>query len=256
MRKETEFALMSAISSSRLTAQDMGALFDIYTEHEITSIEDLFRNHSQFHSFIIENLEFFQNSNKLEIVNTAVKKVKSFMPISDKYQKHQRKPMEDFAHQIEELVCHDKSVKILEVGSGAIPYSSILLGADGYDITTMDTFAVSPECLSKLNVKSNRQLFSAKTSVRDYDIVVGRRPCTAIEYIVTNCSDEKIPYFLRLCACNAPYKNTSAWRQVLSEIDSGIKYHSAYAYNLDSASFEKPSSINDIVEMDPDRTLF
>ncbi len=257
MKKETEFALYEAMKRGGLVSLDIDRLFDIYTTIEVTTIDDLFKDHSDFRSFIIDNIEFFdleEDSDKGLISSVAYLKLRCFRILSNKFFKTHRGYQETFAKEVEELVGRDKSVKILEVGSGEIPFSSIILGNDGYDVTTMDDFFVSPECLAHFNVKSFRQLFNDTTRVKDYDIVVGRRPCSAIESIVASCKRDNIPYFMKLCGCKSPTGNISGWRPILTSLDRGITFNATYAYNLKDSPFNKLSKVEDIIMMDTDRS--
>ena len=254
MKKETEFALHEAMKNGGLSCLDVDRLFDIYTTHEITTIQDLYRDHSDFRSFVLSHLNDFVEEERTIIPTVAFLKLRCFRTISHKFFKQHRQHQENFAKEIEELVGHDKSVKILEVGSGDIPYSSILLGNDGYNITTIDNFNVSAECLANFNVKSFRQMFSATTRVKDYDIVVGRRPCTAIESIVASCKRDNVPYFMKLCGCKSPNGSISGWTKVLRGLDRGITFNSTYAYNLDNTPFVEPSKLDDIIMLDLDRS--
>ena len=258
MKKETEFALYRELRKGNLSHEDVDRLFDIYTRTEIQTVEDLHKEPKDFHEFIVNNLDGFANVDEEDDVLVgclAYDKLRAFKPIANKYYRTYRVHQEQFAREVEELVGHDKSVKILEIGSGEIPYSSILLGQDGYNITSMDNFYISAECLSRFNVKSFRQMFNLTTTVKPYDIVVARRPCTAIESIVSTCHREKVPYFMRLCGCNAPGGHISGWRNILSSIDENIQYKTSYAYNLEGTPFDVPSSkMEDLIFIDTDRT--
>ena len=256
MRKETEFALYRELRRGDLTYEDIDRLFDIYTQNEIRTIDDLHTEPFDFHTFILNNLDGFANEDEEDDVlvgSVAYDKVRAFKPIANKYYRTYRVHQEQFAREVEELVGHDKSVKILEIGSGEIPYSSILLGRDGYDITSMDNFYISSKCLAQFNVKSFRQMFNITTSVKPYDIVVARRPCTAIESIVSTCHRERVPYFMKLCGCNAPGGHISGWKNILSSIDDKIKYKSTYAYNLEGTPYDVPTRIEDLILFDTDR---
>lgn len=255
MKKETEFALYEAMKCGGLTCMDIDRLFDIYTAVEITTLNDLYKDHNDFRTFIVNNMDFFDNEEKDDrrlISSVAFLKLRCFRIITNKFFRTHREYQETFAKEVEELVGHDKSVKILEVGSGEVPFSSIILGNDGYNITTMDDFYVSPECLAHFNVKSFRQLFNHTTRVKDYDIVVGRRPCSAIESIVASCKRDNVPYFMKLCGCKSPTGNISGWKPILTGLDRGITFNSTYAYNLNRASFVEPSKLEDIIMMDSD----
>lgn len=257
MKKETEFALYEAMKKGDLTYMDIDSLFDIYSAVEITTLDDLYKDHHDFRTFIVDNIDLFLNQERDDrdiIPNLVFLKLKCFIMISNKFYKRHKQYQEIFAKEIESLVGHDKSVKILEIGSGDVPVSSIILGHDGYDITSMDEFGVSPECLANFNVKSFRQLFNETTSVKDYDLVVGRRPCSAIDSIVTSCKRDEVPYFMKLCGCNSPTGNISGWRSVLTRLDDDITFNSTYAYNLKGSPFNKPSKLDNIILMDLDRS--
>ena len=256
MKKETEFALYEAMKKGGLTCMDIDRLFDIYTAVEITTLNDLYKDHNDFRVFISNNLEFFDKEDREDgrlISSVAFLKLRCFRIITNKFFKTHREYQESFAKEVEAVVGHDKNVKILEVGSGEVPFSSIILGNDGYNITTMDNFYISPECLSHFNVKSFRQLFNDTTRVKDFDIVVGRRPCSAIVSIVASCKRDKVPYFMKLCGCKSPTGNISGWMPILTGLDRGIVFDSTYAYNFKDATFEHPSTLEDIIMMDTDR---
>lgn len=258
MKKETEFALLEYMKRGHLSYNDIYVLFDIYTSYEIIKIEDLFRNHNSFVNFIAENMKYFCAESELEEKSIKEKSVfrvnDTFRNFSNKFYNYNITFYEQFAEMIEQVVGRDKDVSICEVGGGSIPYSSILLSDRGYkNLTVIDDYNISPECLSRLNIKSHRQLFNAKTSVRGYDVVVGRRPCSAIPYMVENCTAEEIPYFIRLCGCNAPYKSYEQWKPNLSKLDRNIQYFRSYAYNLENAGFQTPEDMKKIIDIDGDR---
>ncbi len=256
MKKETEFALYEAMKGGGLTCMDIDRLFDIYTAVEITTLQDLYKDHNDFRTFIVDNMEFFNNEDKDDrrlISSVAFLKLRCFRIITNKFFRTHREYQETFAKEVEAVVGHDKSVKILEVGSGEVPFSSIILGSDGYDVTTMDDFYISPKCLENFSVKSFRQLFNDTTRVKDFDIVVGRRPCSAIENIVASCKRDNVPYFMKLCGCKSPTGNISGWKPILTTLDRGITFNSTYAYNFKTASFDAPKNLEDIILMDSDR---
>ena len=145
-----------------------------------------------------------------------------------------KKNQEDFTYYIEKLVGTDK-LRILDVGIGQIPYSSILLAHDNMgEIDTMDKFTISNKSISNLNCNPHDEYFGSKTSVHDYDLVVANRACSAIEHIVANCVAQKRPYLIKLCACNAPDGTIESWEDYLRAIDPQISYaQDDYAYDLD-----------------------
>lgn len=255
MKKATELALYRELKYGEMSYTDIDKLFDIYTKLEVYTIEDLIRDHSDFHSFIKDHMDFFilEEGDENIISKCAFDKLRDFKLIANKYYGSYRLHQEEFVSAIKKLVGGDKSAKILEVGSGGVPYSSILLGMDGYNIYSMDNFNISEKCLERFNVKSYRQLFNAKTSVKDYDIVVGRRPCSAIEHIVTNCSRDNVDYYLRLCSCNAPGGVFESWKTVLSELDSNIRYKHSYVYNFNASKRDENLNIEELIDLDSEK---
>ena len=98
-----------------------------------------------------------------------------------------------------------KNSRILDVGTGTVPFSSILLGRDMPNISAMDEyFWFSDESLKNMNVTALKEYFTPKTPIDNYDMIVGRAPCTAIDSIVYLCSKYKKPYFIETCECNVP----------------------------------------------------
>ena len=151
------------------------------------------------------------------------------------------------------FVGFDKSVSILDVGPGRIPFSSILLAKDGYDVTAMDNFHLSDVCLSGLNVKSYRQFFNEKTNIKGFDVVVGRKPCSAIDGIVSACKG-KTPYFMKMCPCETPNNNISYWKDILPGLDKGVKFYKDYAYNLVDDKYGIYEEMSDIIDMEINNT--
>ena len=229
------------------------ALFDMYSALEITTLDDLFRSHRSFYDFVKSNKLAFLLPDRDLILFLAHRRVCAIRSLDQEYlYKNKKMHQKNFTTEVKEVVGNNKDVKILEVGSGRIPYSSMLLGVDGFNVSTMDDIYLSAKCLANFNVKSYRQLFDKTTKVGDFDIVVARRPCSAIKSIVTNCTTEQKPYFLRLCPCDLSSKNIEDWQPILRSIDGDVEFRNSYAYNLNNANFEHPKDVADIVALDTD----
>jgi len=250
MKNSTRQELKSILDSTKvLTFRHVEVLFDAYARCEINDIKDLFRDHGDFQRFIQSNIRRFPMDERVDAVTLAYSRTSALQSlISGEYP--QKKHQENFAHQIDSLLCGDTSTKILEVGAGNIPYSSIILGGIGYDITSMDDIYLPSDVLQRFGVKSNRSLFDRKTKVKDYDIVVGRKPCSAIKSIVRNCAEAKTPYYLRLCACALQSGNIKDWKRILPRIDEEVKFKGAYAYNLGKDSRFQTSALQKTIDMD------
>lgn len=146
--------------------------------------------------------------------------------------------IDNFVRMVEYFI-NNKS-RVLDVGAGGFPLSSIKLAKKNNNVAAMDKFIVSDELIKKLNVSPIDGYFDEKTNIRDYDIVVGIKPCSAIGQVVEVCKKENKPYFIHLCECGASDYALSKfktlfgdWRRILPEIDSDVKFASVYATNID-----------------------
>jgi hypothetical protein len=232
-------------------------LFDVYTTLEIKNEEELFRGHKEFTNFIKQNRFAFVEGEREGAIYLANRRVHALTMFNfNNFYPNMKKNFVNFSKEVEELVGRKKNIKILEVGGGKVPYSSIILGKDGYDISCMDDIYLSKDCLAGMNVKSYRQMFKYSVKTQDFDVVVARRPCSAIPDIVSSCSKQKVPYFMRLCACDLPSGKLADWRPILQRIDSGINFYDTYAYNLDNANFHPTYDVEDIISIDEDMDKF
>lgn len=255
MKSETKEKLLDFMRSKKdLNINDVQKLFEIYSIHEITCVDDFYKDHAIFSRFIVDNMNVFSDFYTrggliADVAFGYIRPIRQFLDQKLIQVRHQ----ERFAESVEYLVGQNQNVRILEVGSGEIPYSSILLGRKGYDITSIDNIALPQECLGNMGVKVIRQSFDRSTSVSGFDVVVGRKPCMAIRAIAGGCSQEKIPYYVRLCGCYAPDSTIKSWRQLLKFYDKDVKYKNAYMYNMDNAKFQSSMSIEEIIEMDSEK---
>lgn len=249
MKDSTMQELMSILDSTpNLTFRHVEVIFDTYARHEIVKMEDLHKGHDGFQSFVQRHIRKFPMDDRTDAVTLAYSRWRALKNLSDN-EHLLRSRQETFASQVDSLVNGDTSVKILEVGSGNIPYSSILLGNKGYNITSMDEIYLPPDVLARFNVRSNRSMFNGTSKVKGFDIVVGRKPCSAIKSIVANCAESKVPYYLRLCGCDLESGNLAEWKEILPRIDKSVRFRSAYAYNLGNSKFEL-DSLHKSIDMD------
>lgn len=244
-------------NADMLQDEDVERLFEIYARNEIVKYSDLFRDHSTFHKLIESEMANVKmpTQEDYDIFKLLAKhKARYFLALNSIYFKHYRHHQENWAKQVESLVGFDKDVKILEVGSGEVPYTSLIMAKDGYNITSIGEFQLPDECLERLHLKSYRGLFTETTKVKDFDVVVGRRPCSAIRPMVTNCAKEEVPYMIRLCACELPRQDIYDWRWILEKKDPNIRFSQSYVYNMDNASFNPSKPITEIIDMDEDKS--
>lgn len=225
---------------------NISRLFKLYTESEIDSFEDFAKlRHKDFTDFVKMNMPLFRDSeNGKEHVSKederilnqlAYSAVAELNVIAGKYFDYYRSEQEKFVDLVEHII---GKTKALEVGSGRIPYSSMLLAQRLGHIDSMDKFLLSDKCLEKLNITPHNEYFNGDTNIQPFDIIVGKKPCSAIPHIVTNCAIRKKPYFIELCGCDAPNEDVDNWQPILKNVDPNIKFEKStaltqYAYNLE-----------------------
>ena len=250
MKKETEIILFNELKSHAYGTTgkyDIDKLFKIYTETEIEKLSDLFDESKQkdFKDFIFENIYLMRGLEKDEngiIPENEVRLVralaqKKILPLAlltqEKFKKY-KVQQEEFTTLVEHIVGKQKT-KILDIGSGQVPYSSILLANDNVgDIDSMDKFVISNTSIKKLKVTPHNEYFTEKTPVTDYEFIVANRACSAIPHIVATCAKYKKPYFIKLCSCEAPNHQIEGWKDFLSTLDENISFNDEdFAYNLD-----------------------
>lgn len=232
-------------------------LFDIYCDCEIHSLDDIQnKDHMDFHKFIRENCNLFPDldrdedeqptdETKICLFNRARNYVSQFSILNNKYFQIQLDTEKKWVETIKKIV-GNSNLRLLEVGSGAFPCSSILLAQDLDHISSMDKFSIDTEILRRLNIDPHNELFNSTTQVKDYDLIVGKKPCSAIKHIVNS----KKPYLLELCNCDAPNNDNKKWPLILRMADKNIRFSKSgrFAYNLDSDVIPAPEGNCNIIE--------
>lgn len=221
-------------------------LFKVYTTTEITNYGDFFNiSKTDFREFVEENIGDFagitRDSNgkisneDFRVVKQLAQQISAYLGvINSKHMDYYRRGQEDYVRLVEHYLGNYKP-NTLEVGSGKIPYSSILLARILGGITSMDKFVVSDETLRSIDINPEDSYFKAGTDVSEYDFVTGNKPCSAIEPIVSSCVVAKKPYIIKLCPCDAPNQKLENWPRILKKYDKHIKFSKHYeiACNLD-----------------------
>lgn len=214
-------------------------LFKNYADKEIKNVNDFLLVAETYVKFVYANKEDlisrFPFLNEQDIrcdLNEIASVINSL-----KFNEHQT-TLKNYTKMIEYFI--NKKTRVLDVGAGAFPLSSMVLAKKNKNVSAMDNFIVSEEFLRERNVEPKNGFFTERTNISDYDMVVGLRPCNAIGQIVEVCKKENKPYFLHLCNCGATDYALSKfrvmagnWRQILPEIDNNIKFANVYATNLD-----------------------
>jgi len=231
-------------------------LYKIYSEFEVDDISQLKVSVSDFCDYLKNNIQ------KLRIRNdypeaVFIRSIESFNRSIDSYMdRYLNDVYKRFAKLTYELSPSRRDEKVLEVGAGKIPSSSLWLRKDVSQVKTIDTeFYLSKSCLKNLGVDSEEKFFDKTSDIGDASFVVGRCPCTAIKYMVKKCANKNIPYLIKLCDCDivVPSRYSSSlnsWREVLRELNPENKIFRDYAYKLD-VSEEQLKGVLDLYDNDP-----
>lgn len=256
MNKTTYYGMLHELCSHNYGIggeYSIGKLFKVFSEYEITKFEDIFKESlaKDFREFVLSHINLLRglerdengkitNDELVMLKATIHKKVATFGLYTSDLFKDYRCEQEEFVKIVEHIIGKCRP-NVLEIGSGQVPYTSILLAHDNIaDINSMDKFLLSDKALKNLQVNPIDKYFKEDTNVEDYDFVIGNRPCSAIAHIVSSCKKYKKPYFIKLCGCEAPNGKTASWDEYLQKIDKNIDFlpdpNSAdnhYAFNLD-----------------------
>lgn len=238
------------------TTFNLDHVFKEYSSMAISSMQD-FSKVSQEFSTILKCLEdcfvFNSEADKLDLEMEAAK-----YPLYLKNMFEPKFALKDdkYTFTIKELAPSKEQTRVLEVGSGQVPHSSLVLAQDIKHVSSLDKFLLSESCLKKLGVHAIEGTFDKDTEVQDYDFVIGQRPCSAIESMVINASKENKPYFIELCNCSlneiakrdGVYRN---WQQILPEYDSQVKFVENYAFNVDATE----SQISNLLYLSSMKTI-
>lgn len=244
MKQETYKILTNQLFTNKCLSDEpynMEKLFEIFAEQEITTFEDL-HNYAlaqEFKQFVLDNIDNFKNhKNKDNNSNEEEREIRAKVhkvvtPLAVLKYKFYTHEQETYVKNVEDILGSEKK-KILDIGSGEIPYSSFLLAHDNMGkIDSMDLFTLSDRTIENLDCTPHNEYFADDTDIKYYDFIIANRACSAIEPIVKQCAKAKKPYFMRLCHCEAPGGTIDGWKEYLKNIDSKIHFEDDYAFNLD-----------------------
>lgn len=223
--------------------------YQYYSELEFESIDEYISEIDEFFDFLLNHISFmkYTSSTIPEKIPSIIEGVRGNAKMN--FSGNMFESQKAFATQVAELLENPTETKVLDVGPGHFPISSLFLAKKTKQVTAMDAyFFLSQQALQNMNVMPLNQLFDTNTDISNYDIVVGRAPCSAIRPIVIACQKANKPYFLHLCDCALPpaFKaNTTSlgWENMLPNIDPNIRFHGQYAFNLDIS----PEKIRDVL---------
>ena len=210
-----------------------------FAEMEFASLEDYLNGATEFFELFLSNKHLIKFREETIMPNRLTTLIENeqhnvLLGLSE----HSIKKQKEFTDAVSMVFDNPDSKSILDVGPGHMPVSSFLLSKNFKKVTAMDShFYLSQIALQNMNVVALSQYFTNQTPLSDYDFIVGRAPCEAIESIVENCAKNNKPYFIELCPCNVEYKYISnkdsfGWENLLPTIDPNIRFHGEFAYNL------------------------
>ena len=222
---------------------DLIAHYKLFSAFDIKDLRDLSGSPNRYATFLNDNIHLIKTGKSIAIGELPKIIEQARITLNRRLSSAMTKPVSDFSHIVADVSPNKKESHVLDVGSGNVPYSSILLGKQFESVSTMDSeFLLSNAALDRMNVNAIDKFFTSSTNVKQYDIVVGKAPCSAIENIVRQCASEGKPYFIELCDCALPTKNYvagwSGWQDILPEIDEYVKFYTAgttFAFNLDAS---------------------
>ena len=214
-------------------------LYNLFITLEVKDVVSLLHSPNDFQDFVIENINLIKSEQPMlqYTLRVALERFKSKLVKKLEYAFSTSNAM--FAKTVDALAPSEQT-RILDVGSGEIPSSSILLGGLKHKVTSMDSLIILPkDALANLNVTLDKRFFGKNLPVQDFDFVVGKYPCNAIIPIVEECSAANKPYLIKLCNHNIPgFKFDTldwreGWKRILPNIDKYIKFYDEYAFNID-----------------------
>ena len=247
MKESTKNRLMDELRSgqycynaSARNPKYLDQLFEIYLEEEIDSASQFINTFNvsscrdlEFYKFVLDNIDAFK-INSLVLRQHASNSAEELLAYDAAFainrhtrhlQKYDIKNRQKFV-DITDAVVGDG--RLLDVGSGGeLPLSSLLFARDRGKITSMDNFCLywrSLGFLKKIGVDAKSEYLTDETDLSAYDVIVGQRPCSAINPIVTKCanSDEK-EYFIEMCDCASPKGGMEGFVNYLKEKDERLK---------------------------------
>jgi len=248
-------------------------LYNLFAIDYIKTMNDFINSHKVFYDYLIDAYDeicnAYPNMDGQSVIKTILEATNS---IKRKVIPQNNQSQIEFANIVTEIAKDHGSKFVLDVGPGFIPYSSIVMGKELPSVGAMDeSFQLPDNVLHNLNVKPYRAYLRANSNIDDFDMVVGRFPCEAIDTIVYLCSKYKKPYFIETCDCDMPsmdefYRlynidkvapkriltNLSmsgqfnsitepitlskdgwfSWRTLLPELDKNIEFEGSYAFNV------------------------
>lgn len=261
MKRSTTFALIKYLKEHILRDKNCFNLFEmykLYSREEVDSVELLMSSADDFCNFLLDNLD---KANCPAIYKfaypIAISKFHRILSELLSPQTVDRQLL--FTSVVKDVLPSGNQTKVLDVASGNIPLSSIMLAERmGNTVSSMDKFFVDTKTLESLNVDGRDEMFNLSTDISDFGLIIGNKPCEATFDMIQSCAQSNMPYFINLCACNFLKKDkfgeeilNPEWKDQLIQLDRRIKFYrdestsEEYAFVLDAT----PAQVGKIIEI-------
>lgn len=241
---------------------DFYTLFKHFSAFEIRCKEDIHPAIDEFFAFLVAcNEAIFKSGikNPPKLMRHSAKVMKTF------FAKPMTAGQKNFADIIKTVAPKKEKTSILEVGAGMYPKVAIYMAETFDSVYAIDSqFILSSASLLAMNVNAYQQFFDVNTQIKDYDFIVGRCPCYAIESIVQSCSKQNKPYMIELCDCALPdgakvkSNKSLGWLEILKGHDANIKVGAGgFVYNIDanSAQIQRTLAMKNSIRKKSDRQV-
>jgi len=216
------------------------SFYKLYSGCEIESIFDIKKSVNEFCEYLKRNVSRIKRIEKFNNDAVILKTIDSFeRSINVSIERYLDNKYKKFSDMICELAPNGSNEKILEVGAGRIPSSSIWMKEKVDKVLTIDTqFYLSKNALMNMGVNSEEMTFNVDSNIDGATFVVGRCPCSAIKHMIRKCAEQNLPYLIKLCDCDIVLARKymaglKSWENILPEYDQRAKIYKGFAYNLD-----------------------
>lgn len=227
-------------------------MFKIYSSYGISSMKDFSGATNDFLDTLLRCTDCIQFNSAEDFANFNFDLSEFAYSLHKQLDNFTELNHDHFTKVVSKLAPSKNNTRLLDVGSGEIPVSSMVFAKDFNDVTTMDRLLLSNPCLRNFNVRGKDEYFKDDTNIQNYDFIVGQRPCSAIESIVKNASKNNTPYFIELCYCDlgkiaAREGKYKGWEEILPEYDSNIQFYKNFAFNVDATPEQVGSLLSETV---------
>lgn len=243
MKKENIEKLKEFISNYELFYMQIElAVVEVYTfycNEVIETIEDIEETKYFFTKFLRDNINLFKGSNACKYM--LLSSLQDFdLYIENALSSISLLRQQKFVYAANEILPNGKDTRILEVGAGRIPYSSMIFARENDKIRSIDEFVMTEEKIKTFNVDGEDGLFSDSTDLSNVDLLVGHAPCEATMSMIVNSVLNDKPYFIKYCECGLPQNRFTGrpinnWKSYLKRIDPKIKIYRGFLYSLDAS---------------------